>query len=68
MYDWLAVPHESARPYIGSTLADLFHVRTAPVLVLLDVAGRTLCTDGHCRLTEDPTGRDFPWRDPARIH
>ena len=68
MYDWLAVPHESARPYIGSMLADLFHIRTTPAFVLLDAAGRTLCTNGHRRLTADQTGRDFPWRDPACIH
>jgi hypothetical protein len=36
MYEWLAVPHESATAYVGSALADLFRVRTTPALVLLD--------------------------------
>ena len=67
MYDWLAVPHESATPYVGSTLADLFQVRTTPALVLLDAAGRILCPDGHRRLTADRMGRDFPWRDPTNV-
>jgi hypothetical protein len=67
MYDWLAVPHESATAYVGSTLADHFRVRTTPALVLLDAANRILCIDGHRRLTADRMGRDFPWRDPTCI-
>jgi hypothetical protein len=67
MYDWLAVPHESATGSVGSALADRFQVRTIPALVLLDAAGKVICTDRRGRLTADRLERDFLWQDPARI-
>jgi hypothetical protein len=67
MYDWLMVPHEAATGSVGSALADRFQVRTILALVLLDAAGKVICTDGRGRLTADRLGRDFPWQDPARI-
>ncbi len=67
MYDWLAVPHEAATGSVGSALADRFQVRTIPALVLLDAAGKVICTDRRGWLTADRLGRDFPWGDPARI-
>jgi hypothetical protein len=67
MYDWLAVPHKAATGSVGSALADRFQVRTILALVLLDPAGKVICTNGRGRLTADRLGRDFPWRDPACI-
>ena len=67
MYDWLAVPHEAATGSVRSALADRFQVRTIPALVLLDAAGKVICTNGRGRLTADRLGRDFPWRDLACI-
>ncbi len=60
MYDWLTVLHEAATGSVGSALADRFQVRTIPELVLLDAAGKVICTDGRVRLTADRLGQDFP--------
>lgn len=56
-------------PYAISTLPKLVSTYRAygmPYLVVIDRDGTTLTKDGVASLTQDPVGKNFPWR-PNRV-
>jgi nucleoredoxin len=56
-------------PYAISTLpklAAIYHAHGMPHLVVIDKDGRLLTRDGVNCLSQDPVGKNFPWR-PRRI-
>lgn len=56
-------------PYAISTLpklATIYHAHGMPHLVVIDKDGRVLTRDGVNCLSQDPVGKNFPWR-PQRI-
>ena len=56
-------------PYATSTLPKLvtsLQANSMPHLVVIDTEGKIITTDAVGALTQDPTGKHFPWR-PNRI-
>jgi len=56
-------------PYAPSTLPKLvtsLQANTMPHLVVIDAEGKIITKDAVGALTQDPTGKHFPWR-PGRI-
>ena len=56
-------------PYAMSTLPQLivkYQAHEMPHVVVLDTDGTVLTKEGVQRLTQDPVGKDFPWR-PKRV-
>jgi len=63
-HPWLALPY-SARD-LKAKLSKKYKVQGIPSLVVLDGAtGATITTDGREAVSEDPTGKDFPWKPPT---
>ena len=61
---WLALPY-AARD-LKAKLSKKFKVSGIPSFVLLDgETGETITTDGREAVSEDPTGKDFPWKPPS---
>merc|ERR1719164_217194 len=57
---WLALPFADRER--KNALSKQFKVRGIPTLVILDVDGSVITTDGREAVTEDPTGDAFPWK------
>ena len=61
---WLALPFEARD--IKAKLSKKYKVSGIPSLVILDGAtGETITLDGRTAVSEDPTGKEFPWRPPT---
>merc|ERR550514_1500176 len=61
---WLALPY--ARRDLKGTLSKKFKVSGIPTFVILDGAtGELITKDGRAAFSEDPTGKDFPWKPPT---
>lgn len=57
---WLAVPFaDRARK---EALSKRFKVQGIPSVVVLDVDGKVITTDGRTAIASDPTGEDLPWK------
>merc|ERR1740138_643520 len=57
---WLALPFSERER--KEKLSSKFKVRGIPTLVILDVDGSVITTDGRSAVSEDPTGAAFPWK------
>jgi len=61
---WLALPFEARD--LKNKLSKKFKVSGIPSLVILDGAtGETITVDGREAVSEDPTGKSFPWKPPT---
>jgi len=61
---WLALPF-AARD-IKAKLSKKFKVNGIPSFVILDgETAATITTEGREAVSEDPTGKDFPWKPPS---
>lgn len=61
---WLALPY-SARD-VKAQLSKKFKVSGIPSFVILDgVTGETITKDGREAVSEDPEGKQFPWKPPT---
>jgi len=56
---WLALPY-SARD-IKDTLNSKYKVQGIPTIVILGQDGSVISKDGRSDISEDPTGKKFPW-------
>jgi len=57
---WLALPFADRER--KEALSKKFKVRGIPTLVILDVDGSVITTDGRSAVSEDPMGAQFPWK------
>jgi len=61
---WLALPY-SARE-IKAKLSKKYKVQGIPSFIILDgETGATITADGRECVSEDPTGKDLPWKPPG---
>jgi len=61
---WLAVPYD--RRDLKDSLSKKYKVSGIPTFVILDGAtGDVITKDGRGAVSEDPTGKDFPWKPPT---
>jgi nucleoredoxin len=61
---WLALPYADRAK--KAALNKKFKVEGIPTLVILDgKTGETITTDGREAVSEDPTGKNFPWKPPS---
>jgi len=61
---WLSLPY-AARD-LKNKISKKFKVSGIPSFVILDgETGETITTDGREAVSEDPTGKDFPWKPPS---
>ena len=61
---WLALPFDDRA--LKAKLSKKFKVNGIPSLVILDGAtGETITTDGREAVSEDPTGKNLPWKPPT---
>lgn len=61
---WLAVPY--ARRDLKDSLSKKYKVSGIPTFVILDGAtGEVITKDGRAAVSEDPTGKEFPWKPPT---
>jgi nucleoredoxin len=61
---WLAVPF--ARRDVKNALSKKYKVQGIPSFVIIDgETGETITTDGRGAVSEDPTGKAFPWKPPT---
>lgn len=54
-------PHYTRDRDRKSELSSKFRVRGIPTLVIVDVDGTVLTTEGREEIGEDPEGKSFPW-------
>jgi nucleoredoxin len=62
---WLAVPFADRGR--EQPLSQRFQIQGIPSLVILDQDGKVITDDGRSAVTNDPTGKNFPWR-PASMN
>merc|ERR1719284_1880447 len=61
---WLALPF--AQRDLKAKLSKKFKVQGIPTFVVLDgETGATITTDGREAVSDDPTGKDLPWKPPT---
>ena len=56
---WLALPY--ADRDLKAKVSKQFKVSGIPTLVILNAQGEVITTDGRDKVTNDPTGKNFPW-------
>jgi len=61
---WLALPYDQRS--VKAALSKKYKVQGIPTFVVLDGAtGEVITADGREAVSEDPTGKSFPWRPPS---
>jgi len=61
---WLSLPFELRD--LKAKLSKKFKVQGIPTFVVLDgETGETITTDGREAVSDDPTGKDLPWKPPT---
>lgn len=60
---WLALPFSDRKR--KEKLSERYGVRGIPTLIILDAAGNIITKDGRSAVSEDPTGKAFPWTPPS---
>jgi len=61
---WLSLPFELRD--LKAKLSKKFKVQGIPTFVVLDgETGATITTDGREAVSDDPTGKDLPWKPPT---
>ncbi|KAL8592663.1 hypothetical protein ACOMHN_037603 [Nucella lapillus] len=56
---WLTIGFGSDKK---GALCEKYGVSGIPCLVLVDKDGQTVTTEGRSKVSEDPTGQNFPWK------
>ncbi|KAL8581489.1 hypothetical protein ACOMHN_042882 [Nucella lapillus] len=56
---WLTIGFGSDKKDV---LCERYDVSGIPCLVLVDKDGQTVTTEGRSKVSEDPTGQNFPWK------
>jgi nucleoredoxin len=57
---WLAVPFGNKE--VKAALNKKFKVQGIPSFVIVDGEGKTITKDGRSAVSEDPEGKNFPWK------
>ena len=61
---WMSLPYENRNA--KAKLSKTFRVSGIPTFVILDAkTGETITKDGREAVSEDPTGKEFPWKPPG---
>lgn len=60
---WKALPY--ADRDLKSSLSKKYKVQGIPTLVIVGEDGKTITKDGRKAISEDPNGKNFPWKPPT---
>jgi len=60
---WKALPYTERD--LKASLSKKYKVQGIPTLVIVGEDGKTITKDGRSAITEDPTGKNFPWNPPS---